>query len=227
MLSRYCFTLFLGFATTQEIFIDNVPGYAELNSRCAQNPLSTVVRDMESGCGDGGHTTSYSCFCTTSSSYMANVISQAVLSQCPNATTDANSATVVFHDYCLLGVTLTSTVATTTSTSILPTRTGTDTPSNNNEGEISRSTKILIGVLIPVGCVIAGIVGFIFLRLYQKRHKSASQEVAQKDAKSSDTTDDKFLAPFVSETPVSEMPGDSILAAEMVADNKHVTEMPA
>jgi hypothetical protein len=52
-------------------------------------PLSTIVRDMEGGCGDDLKTTSYNCFCYTSSSsssssssYFGRLISYEVEKAC-------------------------------------------------------------------------------------------------------------------------------------------------
>ena len=97
----------LSLVLAQQVFINQIPAYSSLDA-CAEPPLSSIVRDMYSGCGDGGRTTSYSCFCTESSSHMASVISTAVLAHCPGSTTDAASATTVFHAYCQLNATQTS-----------------------------------------------------------------------------------------------------------------------
>ncbi|KAK9415753.1 putative FMN-dependent dehydrogenase [Seiridium unicorne] len=68
-------------------------------------PLSTIVRDMELGCGDESRLTSYSCFCTASFFKFRWDISTAVLSNCGiTATAQATSAIGVFNDYCALGM---------------------------------------------------------------------------------------------------------------------------
>ncbi|KAI1410002.1 hypothetical protein F5Y13DRAFT_202630 [Hypoxylon sp. FL1857] len=91
------------FAAGQRIFIDKVSDYASL-PHCAEVPLSFIVRDMASGCGDGGKTTSYSCFCTDGSSKMNGVISTAVASRCSTGPmTAASQAVDVFASYCGLG----------------------------------------------------------------------------------------------------------------------------
>lgn len=68
--------------------------------------LSTVVRDENSGCQDTYALTSYTCFCTDSSSYFSNVISTDVVSGCNSsiAAPQATSALSVFDAYCALGV---------------------------------------------------------------------------------------------------------------------------
>lgn len=47
------------------VYLDEVPAYWQLPA-CAMTPISTIVRDMSKGCGDGGRLTSYACFCTES-----------------------------------------------------------------------------------------------------------------------------------------------------------------
>lgn len=87
-------------------YINTVPGYSQLAS-CAEHPLSTVVRGMSQGCGENADSiTSYTCFCTLSSSYMSSVISKGVSSQCRNssAAQQVSSAIAVFDAYCDLGV---------------------------------------------------------------------------------------------------------------------------
>ncbi|KAI1214343.1 uncharacterized protein F4807DRAFT_455983 [Annulohypoxylon truncatum] len=93
---------FAAFADGQNVFIDEVSAYSSL-PRCAEVPLSFIVRDMASGCGDGSKTSSYSCFCTASSSKMNNVISTAVASRCSTGPTSAAAQALdVFSSYCNL-----------------------------------------------------------------------------------------------------------------------------
>lgn len=86
-------------------YIDTIPGYNEL-SACAVDVLSTVVRDENSGCQDTYALTSYTCFCTDSSSFFSNVISRDVVSGCDSsiATPQVTSALSIFDAYCALGV---------------------------------------------------------------------------------------------------------------------------
>jgi hypothetical protein len=102
-LTSLILSLIISQALSQSIFINNVPEYTALPS-CAEVPVSMIVRDMDAGCGDGNQTTSYSCFCTASSSHYDGVISDFVASAC---TTDASSAVSealdVFASYCKLG----------------------------------------------------------------------------------------------------------------------------
>lgn len=86
-------------------WINTVSGYSDLSS-CAINVLSTIVRDESSGCGDGGATTSYTCFCTDSSSHFSSVITSAISHSCATSiwSAQASSAIQVFDSYCDLGV---------------------------------------------------------------------------------------------------------------------------
>lgn len=85
------------------IYIDRIPGYEDLKP-CAVIPLSTLVRNMWGGCGDGSQLTSYSCFCTDSYSRFSWQISTAVVENCGSGEeTLATSAVEVFHSYCTYG----------------------------------------------------------------------------------------------------------------------------
>ncbi|KAK0637843.1 hypothetical protein DIS24_g10420 [Lasiodiplodia hormozganensis] len=100
-----------------KIFINGpyITGYSQLTS-CAVEPLSTIVRGMSSGCGDDGSLTSYTCFCTGSSSKMNSIISSVVSTECKShsnvtsfVTAQVSSAIAVFDSYCALGVNATTT----------------------------------------------------------------------------------------------------------------------
>lgn len=85
-------------------YIDTISGYIEL-STCAEGVLSTVVRAQQSGCGDNQALTSYTCFCTDSSSYFKRMISTEVTNSCGSAGSEqASSAVEIFDGYCALGV---------------------------------------------------------------------------------------------------------------------------
>jgi hypothetical protein len=100
--------MFTSIATqAQSIFINQVQEYSSIDS-CAVVPLSTIVRDMVSGCYDGGMTTSYNCFCSTSSDRFNNIIATAVSSNCSGTISDVVSALEVFQAYCGLGAKRTS-----------------------------------------------------------------------------------------------------------------------
>jgi hypothetical protein len=88
------------------IFIDQVPEYFSLDS-CAVLPLSTIVKNMVDGCGDGSRTTSYNCFCSTSSAHFKDVIATQVSSHCSGTMSHVVRALDVFQSYCKIGATVT------------------------------------------------------------------------------------------------------------------------
>lgn len=112
----FAFVISAPLILSQHIFINLVPEYSALPS-CAQSPLSSIVRDMDKGCGDGGATTSYSCFCTASSSYFSTLISTVVLMQCSESG-QASSAVDVFDSYCAVGIVTSQPHPTTNATAI-------------------------------------------------------------------------------------------------------------
>lgn len=94
---------FIMLSSAQRLFIDTIPAYSDLPV-CAVDQLRTIVKNMADGCGDGSRTTSYSCFCTDSSSHFSQVISTRVASAClPETTTAVGAAADVFSSYCALG----------------------------------------------------------------------------------------------------------------------------
>ncbi|OBT53601.1 hypothetical protein VE04_05158 [Pseudogymnoascus sp. 24MN13] len=89
-------------ALCQKVYINQVPEYSQLPA-CAEVPLSTIVRNMVSGCGDNHQTTSYGCFCVSSSAKFDRVIGTAVASRCTDSPQEAAaSALSVFDSYCHL-----------------------------------------------------------------------------------------------------------------------------
>lgn len=99
---RTLLLLLLPLSLAQQYFINLVPGYTALPA-CAQNPVSTIVRGMVSGCGNTQYS-SYSCFCTASSAKFVSVISSSVAENCPPTSSMlVSSALDVFADYCRLG----------------------------------------------------------------------------------------------------------------------------
>lgn len=86
-------------------YIDTIPGYHDL-STCAEDVLSTIVRAQYRGCGDNNALTSYTCFCTDSSSFFSSEITAAVSATCDSSieSAQASSAGLVFNAYCALGV---------------------------------------------------------------------------------------------------------------------------
>jgi hypothetical protein len=92
-----------------KLFINKLPDYSSI-AACAEFQLSTIVRNMEDGCGDGSKTTSYNCFCHTSSSYFSSLISYKVEKACATDNPDRqrSSAVGLFETYCHMGDSLTS-----------------------------------------------------------------------------------------------------------------------
>jgi hypothetical protein len=95
-------TLLLASQARATFWLNQLDSYDSL-PYCAEGPISSIVRDMVSGCGDGGRATSYSCFCTRSSSRFESIIATAVAKECSHWGTEASSATSIFHEYCQLG----------------------------------------------------------------------------------------------------------------------------
>ncbi|KAI0885117.1 uncharacterized protein GGS22DRAFT_162807 [Annulohypoxylon maeteangense] len=160
------------FVSSQQIFINKVPAYSSL-PHCAELPLSFIVRDMASGCGDGSKTTSYSCFCTASSSKMSGIISTAVASRCSTGPTNAATRALdVFSSYCnpegsnrtitgnitspaVANATITQTVTSTPTTS-MPIETAlSPIPSSNLAGKYSADIRV------PIYAVAAILAGFV------------------------------------------------------------------
>lgn len=83
-------------------WLNQASGYSALPT-CAEIPISAIVRGMVSGCGDNKSATSYSCFCTASSSEFQSIIATSVAEECGSSGAQVASATSVFHEYCLMG----------------------------------------------------------------------------------------------------------------------------
>ncbi|KAF2641823.1 hypothetical protein P280DRAFT_286156 [Massarina eburnea CBS 473.64] len=97
------------------IFINQVPQYDALSS-CAEGPLRTIVRFMSYDCGDDKQTTSYACFCFSSSAKVSSRIDTMVAKACTQEEERGQNASAVevFDKYCQLGG-LTFAAASTTS----------------------------------------------------------------------------------------------------------------
>ncbi|GIK07586.1 hypothetical protein Aspvir_003252 [Aspergillus viridinutans] len=120
---------------TTTYYINKVKDYSSL-AQCAVSPLSAVVRDMKSGCGDGGQYSSYSCFCTASSSQFANIISSAIESECgTQSDSQISTALDVFYSYCQLNTSTTASSASThtdTTTTLSSTLSTTAAPASTS-----------------------------------------------------------------------------------------------
>jgi hypothetical protein len=91
-------------AVETKIFIDQDVSEYSLLSSCAEQRVSTIVRDMSDGCGDQSQMTSYLCFCQTSSSYFDSFISSRIARTC-NDQAQASLGQAVFSKYCQVGST--------------------------------------------------------------------------------------------------------------------------
>ncbi|KAK1728686.1 uncharacterized protein BDZ83DRAFT_608911 [Colletotrichum acutatum] len=111
-------------------YLNQADGYDSLPS-CAEQPISSIVRDMVAGCGDGGKTTSYSCFCTASSDRFREIIATSVAKNCGRSGVEVESATSVFDAYCQMEKTdkVTTSATELTSTSATGTASAADTAS--------------------------------------------------------------------------------------------------
>ena len=97
--------LFAGIAVTSgptSIFIDQIEDYYLL-ATCAESELSTIVRNMEYGCGDGSRYTSFSCFCYESSARFSGIIGENVATKCSEDPSQNTKALEVFNSYCEMG----------------------------------------------------------------------------------------------------------------------------
>jgi hypothetical protein len=80
-----------------------LPEYSLLET-CAELQVSTIVRNMEYGCGDDSKLTSFACFCFQSSAKFSSMIGAHVSSACnPRYPAQNTSAIEVFSSYCQLG----------------------------------------------------------------------------------------------------------------------------
>ncbi|KAH7127226.1 hypothetical protein B0J11DRAFT_505929 [Dendryphion nanum] len=85
-----------------KIFINQVPEYSSM-SKCAEPKVSTIVRNMVFGCGDGQLTTSFACFCYENYTKYATMIGSQVAAACTQDVSQSSLAIEVFSKYCDLG----------------------------------------------------------------------------------------------------------------------------
>ncbi|KAH8765356.1 hypothetical protein F5883DRAFT_98894 [Diaporthe sp. PMI_573] len=193
-------------AKVTSIFIDTVSGYDEL-STCAEEVLSTIVRAQYSGCGDKGAVTSYTCFCTDSSSLMSDMITQAVSNRCDSSiiSDQASSAIDVFDAYCAIGVpgdlaTRTTTAASTasgtasaspastastTAASATPVGSGsasstpTSTPTPSSPMSRSKVVAIAVGISVPCGIIAISLIACLVWCRRRRQHEQLRSEKRQ------------------------------------------------
>lgn len=86
-------------------YINQLSDYSLLG-RCAEPQVSTIVRNMAFGCGDGGKMTSFACFCSSSSSDYDSMIGLHVRTACgAAAATEEPKARSLFNAYCQIPIT--------------------------------------------------------------------------------------------------------------------------
>ncbi|KAK1719024.1 uncharacterized protein CLUP02_00170 [Colletotrichum lupini] len=174
-------------------YLNQADGYDSLPS-CAEPPISSIVRDMVAGCGDGGKTTSYSCFCTASSDRFREIIATSVAKNCGRSGVEVESATSVFDAYCQMEKTdkvttsateVTSTSATATSavdtasaslvgsgglTSVAsPTSSSSPATSNSTNSGISTGAIVAVSACTSLVAVALCAAAFFLWRRRQKR----------------------------------------------------------
>ncbi|CAH0023201.1 unnamed protein product [Clonostachys rhizophaga] len=115
---------------TAAYWINQLDNYSSL-PLCAEGPISTIVRGMVKGCGDGGRATSYSCFCTKSSSAFKDLIASSVGKECSGTGSEVASATALFEEYCSLGIKQTS-----------ATTTGSDATTSTGDSNLSKTNSV-------------------------------------------------------------------------------------
>jgi hypothetical protein len=84
------------------IFIDKIEEYALL-ATCAELELSSIVRNMEYGCGGHSEYESFACFCYESSAKFSSIIGAHVATKCPDDPSQNTTALEVFSSYCEIG----------------------------------------------------------------------------------------------------------------------------
>ncbi|KAF1954899.1 hypothetical protein CC80DRAFT_493621 [Byssothecium circinans] len=127
------FTTFAAAAGPTSIFINQVQPQYDALSPCAEAPLRTIVRNMAFDCGDGSQTTSYACFCFSSSAKVVSRITSMINKNCTSeAEADqVTSAADIFSKYCQLGaLTIVGSSATGLVTSSSPTPSTSPSPSH-------------------------------------------------------------------------------------------------
>ncbi|KAF2852331.1 hypothetical protein T440DRAFT_477792 [Plenodomus tracheiphilus IPT5] len=218
------------------IFINQLSDYGIL-STCAEQQISTIVRDMSYGCGDGSRTTSFACFCYTSSTQFDSMIGAHVRTACPNDAAEEMKARDLFHEYCEIPITagfsggqipvkttsseiVSSFSSAQSSSSTNPTKTSTISQSASTSSPPSastipaadtgdpRSTIIALSVTLPLLALLIAIGIFLYL------HRS-------KNSKDDDTA--ATTAPTKQEEELETSTESSQEAAEIYT---HPTELP-
>ncbi|KAB2579211.1 Glycosyl transferase [Lasiodiplodia theobromae] len=236
--------------TPTKNYIDTISGYIEL-STCAEGVLSTVVRAQQSGCGDNQALTSYTCFCTDSSSYFRRMISTEVTNSCGSAGTEqASSAVEIFDGYCALGVehglsttssaqsatgtaspaagAASTLVTSTTSGSAASATAASASSSNSDSSDNTRTTAIAAGVAVPVGVIGLALVGYLFYRKHVSTKMQQQQlPVASPPAELSVPSEKNYPPQELSPQSVQELPYQTREFHELDGNARHEAESDA
>ncbi|KAF2753249.1 hypothetical protein EJ05DRAFT_224319 [Pseudovirgaria hyperparasitica] len=172
------------------VWINTLSAYSALPT-CAQTPINNVVRNMENGCGDGNRLTSFSCFCSESSSAFNTIISRAVQSECANdaaVANDVGNAMNVFAEYCrqspiirLGAATITTEITEIHQTAAPASSTSLPTSTSFPSSGISAQTRIAIAIPVVIGAallLLAIVAGFLYLR---RSHEGRNQSQSWND----------------------------------------------
>ncbi|KAB8801907.1 hypothetical protein FH972_026728 [Carpinus fangiana] len=218
-------------------YINQVPLYSSLTS-CAEAPLSAIVRGESSGCGEDF--SSFTCFCTQSSSRFNSIISKAVSSNCGGsiAAEQASSAGAVFASYCQLGAEdaiATTTPTTATATGLAPAATAaanTAAPTSVIQAPTSlpsiskkHATAIAVGVAVPVAVVALLLAAFFLRRRHQKRVE-ASQEAVEGPGSISGRPSRSTSADSSNAT-TSELDGEKAMSVYEMSGESNMNELPS
>ncbi|KAK0372411.1 hypothetical protein CLIM01_10217 [Colletotrichum limetticola] len=159
-------------------YLNQADGYDSLPS-CAEPPISSIVRDMVAGCGDGGKTTSYSCFCTASSDRFREIIATSVAKNCGRSGVEVESATSVFDAYCQMEKTDKVTTLDTASASPVssggltsvasPTSSSSPATSNSTSSGISTGAIVAVSACTSLVAIALCAAAFFLWRRRQKR----------------------------------------------------------
>jgi hypothetical protein len=171
-------------AVETKIFIDQDVSEYSLLSSCAEQRVSTIVRDMSDGCGDQSQMTSYLCFCQTSSSYFDSFISSRIARTCndqaqaslgqavfnidanvrltaASASSTAASSLSITSSVLISSISTSATIQTLSASSLTPSSTPSSSSSNG------RTRTIALAVSIPIA-VIALLAAAFLLYRYRK-----------------------------------------------------------
>ncbi|CAI9635807.1 unnamed protein product [Alternaria burnsii] len=198
------------------IFIDQIDEYSLL-ATCAELELSTIVRDMKYGCGDGGDSafTSFTCFCYESSAKFSSMIGAHVATECPDDPSQNTTALGVFSSYCEIGGSKLAEITTATTsipsiTSLLSStfaspastpRSATSTPTTPvsspqpteateqaSTPKNNRIVAIAAGVAVPVVVLASAFVAFFLFRRHKNKKQHSRFDVYEVDASTVDAS---------------------------------------